>query len=231
MKKTLLKSTNSLSPALMPKSPAEVQLVRTDPNKRISNPTRNAISLQSKAGGSSLTTGSPEIDSQLNPDLEKMKKTFATDDVFLLLPLLRQANGAAFLGPENESTIRGIEIYILGAVQAIGPKDGLETFLAIQMVALHGAAMRCLAAANATEQTDLGKEVNFKRANDLLRTFTALAETLKRHRSNGEQHCRVEHVHVHDQAHAVIGNIGQHNSQIKNVLRQRGKKENKNGKS
>jgi len=86
------------------------------------------------------------------------------------------------------------------------------------MVTVHGAA-RCLAVANVTDQTDYGIEVNFKRAVSLLRTFSLQMETLKRHRSNGEQHCTVEHVHVHPGGKAVVSNVSQDNSQTNNLVK------------
>ena len=43
--------------------------------------------------------------------------------------------------------------------------------------------------------------------NKLMRTFTMQMETLKRHRSSGEQKVVVEHVHVYAGGQAVVGNV------------------------
>ena len=50
-------------------------------------------------------------------------------------------------------------------------------------------------------------EASINRANRLLRTFVAQVEALKKHRSKGEQHCTVEHVHVHSGGPAVVGAV------------------------
>jgi hypothetical protein len=85
----------------------------------------------------------------------------------------------------------------------------LEALLAVQMVGVHNLAMKFLANAALEDQTDYGKEVNVNRANRLLRTFTAQVEALKKHRSKGEQHFTVEHVHVHSGGQAVVGAVNQ----------------------
>jgi len=59
------------------------------------------------------------------------------------------------------------------------------------------------------DQTDYGREVSVNRANRLLRTFAAQVEALKKHRSKGEQHFTVEHVHVHSGGQAVVGAVNQ----------------------
>ena len=49
-----------------------------------------------------------------------------------------------------------------------------------------------------------------KQLNDmsaLLRTFATQVEALKKYRSKGEQHCTVEHVHVHSGGQAVVGAV------------------------
>jgi hypothetical protein len=103
----------------------------------------------------------------------------------------------------------GAQEYVVGAIHSIGARDGLEALLASQMVATHSLAMHCMAVAGIDDQTEMGKDVNINRAIRLMRTFTAQVEALKKYRSNGEQHCRVEHVHVHGGGQAVVGTINQ----------------------
>jgi hypothetical protein len=67
----------------------------------------------------------------------------------------------------------------IGLNGSIGPRDGLEALLTIQMVATHGLAMQCFAPAAIKDQTDLGVEVNLNRASRLMRTFAGQVEALK----------------------------------------------------
>jgi hypothetical protein len=83
----------------------------------------------------------------------------------------------------------------------------LEALLAVQMVGVHSLAMHFLANAAMKDQTDHGIEVNTNRADRLLRTFGMQVEALKKYRSKGEQHCTVEHVHVHSGGQAVVGAV------------------------
>jgi hypothetical protein len=97
--------------------------------------------------------------------------------------------------------------YAFAAVHSLGARDGLEALLAVQMVGVHSLAMKFLATAALKDQTDYGVEASINRANRLLRTFATQVEALKKYRSKGEQHCTVEHVHVHSGGQAVVGAV------------------------
>ena len=97
----------------------------------------------------------------------------------------------------------------------IGPRDGLEGLLAVQMVGVHTLAMECMARAASREQTDLGVEVNISRATKLMRTFANQTEVLGRYRGKGEQKMTVEHVHVYQGGKAIVGQINQKNIEDK----------------
>lgn len=93
----------------------------------------------------------------------------------------------------------------IGAVAGIGPRDQLESLLAVQMVALHNFGMRSLAQAALPEQTVEGQVVCANRAIRLLRAYREHVETLMRYRGKGEQRVTVEHVHVHQGGQAIVG--------------------------
>ena len=92
----------------------------------------------------------------------------------------------------DEKTANGI----LGALHGINPGDEVEAMLAIQMVATHLAAMRCLRRAQVPGQTFEGRDMNLRHATKLTRTYTMQVESLKRYRSKGEQRVVVQHQHV-----------------------------------
>ena len=97
--------------------------------------------------------------------------------------------------------------YSFAAIHSLGARDGLEALLVVQMVGVHTMALKFLANAAREDQTEHGRELNTNLANRLLRTFTAQVEALKKYRSKGEQHCTVEHVHVHSGGQAVVGTV------------------------
>jgi hypothetical protein len=95
----------------------------------------------------------------------------------------------------------------LAIIEATAPRNEIEGALAIQMACCHAAAMAVLAR--------LGGAVGHERrvaslataAAKLMRAYTAQVEALRRLRNGGDQHIRVEHVHVHEGGQAVVGTI------------------------
>jgi hypothetical protein len=104
--------------------------------------------------------------------------------------------------PKGEADIN-VGLAVLGAVQ---PENEIEALLGAQMAATHDVAMAMLAKAKHAqylEQMDAFGRLGTK----LLRTFTAQVEALAKLRRGGEQTVRVEHVHVHSGAQAIVGNV------------------------
>lgn len=94
----------------------------------------------------------------------------------------------------------------LQAVAAIAPRDGIESMLAAQMVAVHN--MTLAQAGHAMTAVDpVKKDMAEKAVNRLSRTFTAQVEALKRYRSTGEQKVTVQHIAISDHAQAIVGNV------------------------
>jgi hypothetical protein len=146
----------------------------------------------------------PEKLTKAGDRLTRAQQAFATTNVSLIAYLQLQAMSAAGGKPVQDDFASD---YSFEAVHSLGARDGLEALLAVQMVGVHSLAMKFLANAALKDQTDSGIEVSINRANRLLRTFTAQVEALKKYRSKGEQHCTVEHVHVHSGGQAVVGAV------------------------
>ena len=134
----------------------------------------------------------------------RCQQAFATTDVTLITYLSLQAMSAAGGKLVKDDFTSD---YAFAAVHSLGARDGLEALLAVQMVGVHSLAMKFLATAALKDQTDYGVEASINRANRLLRTFATQVEALKKYRSKGEQHCTVEHVHVHSGGQAVVGAV------------------------
>jgi hypothetical protein len=127
----------------------------------------------------------------------------ATDPVFVE-QLVCQLSGSV---PKSLSASEGLN-FLLSVVNAIGPKNEIESLLAAQMAAVHAATMH--AAARLSSATNLKQLDSAERAlNKLARTFAAQLEALKRYRTGGERKVTVEHVHVHQGGQAIVGHVEQ----------------------
>lgn len=94
---------------------------------------------------------------------------------------------------------------VLETLEALQPKDVFEFMLCIQMVAMHREGMHLLHKLAQADGKFLDRYANA--STKLLRLYSEKLEALTRYRRRGEQHVRVEHVHVHEGAKAVIGNV------------------------
>jgi len=94
----------------------------------------------------------------------------------------------------------------LAVVGGIQPENEVEAMLAIQMAATHEAAMQMLAKARGSTMVP-SLQACGGLAIKLLRTYTAQVEALAKLRRGGEQTVRVEHVHVHPGAQAIVGHV------------------------
>jgi hypothetical protein len=130
--------------------------------------------------------------------------TLATDDPEL--PGLLAVQAASTTLPFGAKNEKFNTKFSKAVTRSIGPRDGLEGLLAVQMVAAHNLAMHYLNLA-AQNQTVPGIELFTNSANRLLRTFAKQVEALKTYRTKGEQKVEVEHVHVHRGGQAVVGMV------------------------
>jgi len=127
-----------------------------------------------------------------------------TEEAAFLDGLLKQLSKVASKGEEVDES--GLN-FMLAVVQGIEPRDQLESMLAAQMAATHVALMKMaqnLMQANVTIPQQDAAERAF---NKLARTFAAQMQTLKQHRSSGDQTMRVEHVTVNEGGQAIVGNV------------------------
>jgi hypothetical protein len=95
----------------------------------------------------------------------------------------------------------------LAAMMGMKPRDEQEGMLIGQLIACHNAAMECYRRAMIGGQAFEARRENLNQANKLSRTYAALTEALDRHRGKGQQHVKVEHVHVHQGGRAIVGAV------------------------
>jgi hypothetical protein len=96
----------------------------------------------------------------------------------------------------------------IALMQEIKPTNVNETLLACQMIGVHHAAMRFLQLATLPDQTFEGKGANVSRATRLMRLFNEQSDAMAKLRGKTfQQKVRVEHVHVHEGAQAIVGSV------------------------
>jgi hypothetical protein len=95
----------------------------------------------------------------------------------------------------------------LDSVASLAPRDGMESMLCSQLVALHSQAMDFLRRGMLPEQTGDVVDCNVNRATKLLRTYATLAECLRTYRGGGQQKVTVEHVTVQAGGQAIVGTV------------------------
>jgi hypothetical protein len=94
----------------------------------------------------------------------------------------------------------------LAVIDGLKPANEAEALLALQMVAAHLGAMRCLSLSSQARQL-VQFQVHGELANKFMRTYASHLETLSKLRRGGEQTVKVEHVHVYQGGQAVVGDI------------------------
>src|SRR3954452_12606123 len=134
----------------------------------------------------------------------RMEKALGVDDPWMAKALMNQAANCVGGSPAEAPNVA------LASIHSIGPRDGVEAMLAVQMTATHAAAMQMLYRAMREQPSFEIYDSIVNRATKLLRTYTAQIEALKRYRSAGEQRVVVQHQHVNvtaDQAAVQVNGV------------------------
>ncbi|MCX6608014.1 MAG: hypothetical protein NTV52_31115 [Acidobacteria bacterium] len=102
----------------------------------------------------------------------------------------------------------------------IRPTSAIEAMLAVQMVAVHEAAMRLLTRAASGAGFAEAADADIRGAQRLLRLFADQTETLQRLKGKtGQQRMTVEHVHVHQGGQAIVGAVSLEKLEAKGGVR------------
>lgn len=107
-------------------------------------------------------------------------------------------------GPVSETGMNAA----IAMIQAAGPRNALESAIALQAACCHISAMNVLARVGSGHGGERHVTAYAKAASALMRAFAVNVETLRRLHHGSAQVVRVEHVHINDGGQAVIGNIG-----------------------
>lgn len=139
------------------------------------------------------------------PDLPK--HLLGTDDPDAVNALLNQLVGA--LRPARGQPLDEVLLnQLLALLHGIGPTDGVEGMLAVQMVACQHAAMDVMRRAMHPDQTAEGRRLYLNLATRLMATFSMQADALNRGRGRGTvQRVVVERVNVAPGGQAIVGAV------------------------
>jgi hypothetical protein len=91
-------------------------------------------------------------------------------------------------------------------IEAVSPKDEIESALAIQMASTHTAAMAVLARLGGGHGSERRVAALGSAAARLLRAYATQVEVLRRLRHGGQQYIRIERVNING-GQAIIGNV------------------------
>ena len=88
------------------------------------------------------------------------------------------------------------------------PVNIVEAQLVAQMVATHECAMRAIERAMDRQQSSEGIDMNIKRAARMMKLHLEQIEAWQKLKGKaGQQKVTVEHVHVHEGGHAIVGAV------------------------
>jgi hypothetical protein len=182
-----------------PLTPAEIAFMRAMFDRKESRPVAPRLAFET---GKSVTHVSLDgEDKTLAAAL--MEAACGTDSWEFAASLLSQLMGALNRGNEtNEVAINGA----LAALHSLAPRDELEAMLIAQMVATNAAALEHLGKAGRADYLPRA-EHHGRLAAKLLHAYAAQMEALRRYRTGGQQHVRVEHVTVNAGGQAIVGAV------------------------
>ena len=92
-------------------------------------------------------------------------------------------------------------------LEAIAPKNEMESMLAGQMIAAHFCGLEMARRTQAPDQLISQLSLNGNLTNKFMRTFCAQMETLNKLRNGGKQTIQVQHVNIENGGQAIVGNV------------------------
>lgn len=135
----------------------------------------------------------------------QLKKVFGTASDDFVDMALHHLERAARMPADGAS-----DMAINGAIAMIAafdPQNEIEAALALQAACTHMVAMAMMSRIGGAGGGPHRLPGLASASAKLLRAYCTQIETFRRLRSGGEQNIRVEHVHVHDGAQAIVGAV------------------------
>ncbi|UVC09856.1 hypothetical protein IHQ71_04375 [Rhizobium sp. TH2] len=163
-------------------------------------PTQTLVGVPKKRG--LILTFNPAT-MEISLDGDKTRQAFGSDDDGFKDGLIEQlVQMTAVNGKINEKTLH----FVAGAMMDISPRNATEGLLAAQTVANHVLAMKIARLAVTCDGIEKLQKLETMMTK-MMRTTTAQMEALHKLRNGGKQKVKVEHIHIHEGAQAVIGDV------------------------
>ena len=136
---------------------------------------------------------------------KRLKKALGTKSSDFVNASLLELQAAAHLpfGGISEVAMNAA----LALIEAAAPRNEIEGALAVQMACTHTAALAVLARFSGGGGSERRVVALASAAARLMRAYSGQVETLRRLRHGGDQHVRVEHIHINEGAQEVIGTV------------------------
>lgn len=99
--------------------------------------------------------------------------------------------------------VKAIDLY-----ESLGPTDGIEGMLAMQMVGTHNASLECFRRAMIYNQSLEAQKVYLSQAERMMGMYMRQVDALARHRGSGQPNITVGQVNVESGGQAIVGNVG-----------------------
>jgi len=122
------------------------------------------------------------------------------------IDLLVKAGNSLTLNFNNVKETVALLENLAHSMRSLAPQDEYEGQLIAQLVVLHNHAMNWLGKAHRTDRVDFANTY-LNAASKLLTRHHETLDALIKYRRRGEQRVYVEHVHVHEGAQAIVGNV------------------------
>jgi hypothetical protein len=136
-------------------------------------------------------------------DADSLRETLGIGDIDFAKKLLAQVTmGSPKLCGELLVDVNGS----LAALRGIGPRDGIEAMLGVQMIALHNHTLESLRKASRPEVPNNVRDVYANRAVKFARTFSSHVDALNEYRNRATTNVLV----VHQAADATVRRTGPH---------------------
>jgi hypothetical protein len=136
---------------------------------------------------------------------ERLMAALGTCSSDFVLASLHQLVRAARLPGSGTSEV-GVNA-ALAFIEGARPRDEVEAALVIQMACIHSATMCVLSRFAGDYGGERSMTAGANAIARLARAFAAQVEALRRLLNGGSQLIRIEHVHIHEGAQAVIGRV------------------------
>ena len=188
---------------LPPPDKGEAQAIHAAITRVNARPRRLTTLLENPEDGESLQIG-PEHSDRAGW-LVRLEDLFGTNGRHFPLS---QLNQLLSLARKADGTYDGIKANsLIAAVEGAKPENELQAMLAVQMIAANEMAMQAARRATRVDQIPQYDSAGTM-AVKLMRAYAGHLELLDKLQRGGQQTVRVEHVHVHSGAQAIVGNVG-----------------------